>query len=100
MFRLNCDALLELTLEGARTLPRIEEMASYSMSPVLLGFTTVPHFAIYSASKAFVTHVSESLDEELRLRGIRVLAACPGVVRTNFQSEPCAEVLNYRAKPP
>ncbi len=85
MFRLNCDALLELTLEGARTLATHRRDGVILNVSSVAGFIPVPHFAIYSASKAFVTHVSESLDEELRLRGIRVLAACPGVVRTNFQ---------------
>lgn len=85
ILNLNGEAVLELTLEGARTL------ASHRKDGVILnvasvaGFIPIPHFAIYSASKAFVIHVSESLDEELRPRGIRVLTSCPGVVRTNFQ---------------
>ncbi len=85
IFKLNAEALLELTLEGARTLASNRKDGIIVNISSVAGFIPIPQFAIYCASKAFVTHVSESLDEELRPRGIRVLTACPGVVKTNFQ---------------
>ena len=85
MFKLNSEAVLELTLEGARTLASHRKDGVILNVSSVVGFIPIPYVAIYSASKAFVTHFSESLDEELRLRGIRVLTSCPGVVRTNFQ---------------
>lgn len=85
VFTLNSEAVLELTLEGARTLTSNRKDGVIMNVASVAGFIPIPHFAIYSASKAFVIHVSESLDEELRPRGIRILTSCPGVVRTNFQ---------------
>lgn len=48
------------------------------------GFQPVPYMAVYGASKAFVLSFTEALSEETRKRGVRVLALCPGPVRTAF----------------
>jgi short-subunit dehydrogenase len=44
----------------------------------------IPDFAVYAATKAYVTSFSEALRIELREHGIPVLAVCPGPVRTEF----------------
>jgi uncharacterized protein len=44
----------------------------------------IPDFALYAASKSFVTSFSEALRLELRTAGIHVTAHCPGPVATNF----------------
>ena len=43
-----------------------------------------PHFAEYAATKAFVLSFTEALAEELNGTGVRVLALCPGSVRTEI----------------
>ena len=48
------------------------------------GFQAVPYMATYSATKAFVLSFSESLWEENREYGIKVMALCPGVTETGF----------------
>ena len=48
------------------------------------GFQPVPFMATYAATKAFVICFSESLWEENRPFGIRVMALCPGSTDTNF----------------
>lgn len=48
------------------------------------GHAPGPRFAVYSASKAFVTSFSEALHEELRPAGVVVTAVCPGATRTEF----------------
>ncbi len=44
----------------------------------------LPDFALYAASKSFVTSFSEALRLEMREYGVRVLAVCPGPVHTEF----------------
>jgi short-subunit dehydrogenase len=48
------------------------------------GFFPLPNMAVYSATKAYVTSLSESLRMELRPRGISFTALCPGPVPTEF----------------
>lgn len=50
------------------------------------GFMPIPYFANYSASKAFVRSLSDSLHEELRPYGVKVCCLSPGPVRTNFHA--------------
>lgn len=50
------------------------------------GFMPIPYFANYSASKAFLRSLSESLHEELRPYGVNVCCLSPGPVRTNFHA--------------
>lgn len=47
-------------------------------------FQPVPYMDVYGASKAFVLSFSRALNVELRDRGIRVMAVCPGWIRTEF----------------
>ncbi|MBW2270434.1 MAG: SDR family oxidoreductase [Deltaproteobacteria bacterium] len=48
------------------------------------GFQPNPYFANYGATKAFLTSVSQAVAEECRGTGVRILAVCPGPVRTEF----------------
>ncbi len=48
------------------------------------GFLPIPGFAVYAASKAYVTSFSEALRAELRGTGVTVTALCPGPVATEF----------------
>ena len=50
------------------------------------GFQAAPKFAVYAATKAYVTSLSESLHEEVRGTGVHVTALCPGFTHTEFQS--------------
>lgn len=50
----------------------------------LLAFTPSPTNAMYSASKAFVKLLTESLYLELQGTGVQVQALCPGMTRTDF----------------
>jgi len=48
-------------------------------------FQPAPLFAVYTATKAYVTNFTESLHEELRGSGVKIVALCPGFTRTEFQ---------------
>ena len=45
------------------------------------GFLPIPGFAVYAATKAYVTSFSEALRAELRGTGVSVCALCPGPVQ-------------------
>ena len=44
----------------------------------------MPYINIYAATKAFVLSFSRALNVELQHKGIRVMAVCPGWVKTEF----------------
>lgn len=48
------------------------------------GHAPGPGFAVYSATKAFVTSFTESLHEEFRGTGVMATAVCPGATITEF----------------
>ncbi|HMK11950.1 MAG TPA: SDR family oxidoreductase, partial [Acidimicrobiales bacterium] len=50
------------------------------------GFQPAPNLAVYAATKAFVTTLTEALHEELRGTGVSATVLCPGLTRTEFQS--------------
>ena len=50
----------------------------------LASIVPMPDFAVYAATKAYVTSFSEALRIEVREHGIRVMALCPGPVHTEF----------------
>jgi len=81
MIRLNDIALVRMT---ALTLPYMEKGGRIFQMGSLSSFQPVPYINVYGASKAFVLSYSRSLNVELRPRGIRVMAVCPGWVRTEF----------------
>jgi short-subunit dehydrogenase len=41
---------------------------------------------VYSATKAYVTSLTQALHEECRGTGVKVTALCPGLTKTEFQS--------------
>jgi len=66
----------------------------------VLGFLPMPYGALYSATKHAVEGYSESLDHELRKRGIRVCVIEPAYTKTPFDAnfvEPDAKIDAYRA---
>ncbi len=65
----------------------------------VLGLLPMPYGALYSATKHAVEGYSESLDHELRTRGIRVSVIEPAFTRTAFDAnviEPDAPLDEYR----
>jgi short-subunit dehydrogenase len=52
----------------------------------LAGELFMPDFAVYAATKAYVTRFSEALRLEVREHGVKVVAVCPGPVATEFGS--------------
>lgn len=66
----------------------------------VLGFLPMPYGALYAATKHAVEGYSESLDHELRTRGIRVSVIEPAYTKTSFDAnllEPDSMLDEYRA---
>ena len=81
MIDLNDKALVAMTY---LTLPYMKEGGRIYQIDSLSSFQPVPYIGVYGATKAFVLSYSRSLNRELRPRGIKVCAVCPGWVRTEF----------------
>ncbi len=65
----------------------------------VLGFLPMPYGALYAATKHAIEGYSESLDHELRTRGVRVCVVEPAYTKTPFDAnfiEPDAKVDAYR----
>src|SRR3954454_20722549 len=58
--------------------------ASIVNTASMAGLVAAPTMAPYSASKFGVVGMTESLDAELRPKGIHVSAVCPGIIDTNI----------------
>ena len=50
----------------------------------IASFCPNPRMTVYSATKAFASFFSRGLGDELRPRGIKVTAVCPGPMATEF----------------
>lgn len=81
MIELNDKALVRMT---HITLPYMGGGSKIINMGSLSAFQPVPYINTYAASKAFVLSFSRALNVELRHRGVRVMAVCPGWVLTEF----------------
>ncbi len=83
MLRLNVEALTHLT---HMLLPAMVKRGYGAVMNVssLASLLPMPDFAVYAATKAYVTSFSEALRIEVKDHGISVLAVCPGPVHTEF----------------
>ena len=81
MIDLNAKALVAMTY---LTLPFMKQGSRIYQIDSLSSFQPVPYIGVYGATKAFVLSFSRALGVELKKRGIRVLAVCPGWVKTEF----------------
>jgi hypothetical protein len=83
MLGVNVRAVMRLTHSaiGPMLLARSGEIINVSS---VAAYTAVAGFATYSASKAYVAALSESLAVRYRRRGVKVMALCPGYVRSEL----------------
>lgn len=79
----NITALTKLTWLLLPVLHQARPASIVNVSSVA-SFLPLPNTAVYAASKAYVTSLTEALRAELRGTGIRVTTVCPGPVDTEF----------------
>jgi uncharacterized protein len=98
---LNIAALVHLT---RAVLPRMVGAGKGTVINVAstAGFQPVPYMSVYGATKAFVISFSEGVMAELGgsgVRGVNVVALCPGPMETGFQSRAGASKSTYGMLP-
>ena len=98
IFETNFFGLVRMT---RAVLPSMRERGSGRIVNIgsVLGFLPMPYGALYAATKHAVEGYSESLDHELRTRGIRVSVIEPAYTKTSFDAnfiEPDSPVDSYR----
>lgn len=81
MVDLNCRALTGIT---RLCLPFMLDDSLVINVSSISAFAPTPHMSVYAATKSFVLAFSKALHDELRPRGIKVLAVCPGPMDTEF----------------
>jgi short-subunit dehydrogenase len=83
MLQVNITALTYLTY---RILPSMRKSGCGAILNVssAASLIAMPNIAVYAATKAYVTHLSEALRSELRNSNISVTSLCPGPVPTEF----------------
>jgi uncharacterized protein len=82
--RVNVEAVVALT---GLFLPAMLERGQGAIinTSSAAGLQPLPHYAIYGATKAFVNSFTQAIWAEVRGRGVRVVAVCPGpVTETRF----------------
>ena len=81
MVDLNCRALTAVT---RCCLPYMAAGGLILNVSSIASFAPTPRMTVYCSTKAYVQSFSRALREELKPRGINVLAACPGPMDTEF----------------
>jgi short-subunit dehydrogenase len=85
MIQVNITSLVELT---HLFIPGMVQRGSGGILNVAstASFQAGPHMAIYYATKAFVLSFTEAIGEELKRKGVKVTALCPGPTESEFRS--------------
>lgn len=81
MIDLNDKALVAMTY---LTLPYLVSGSQVYQIGSLSSFQPVPYIGVYGATKAFVLSFTRAVNAEIRKTGIRMMAVCPGWVKTEF----------------
>ena len=81
MIRLNCEALTRVTY---LVLPYVSRGSFIYQMASSAGFAPQPDFTVYAATKAYAKSFSIALRQELSGQEVKVIAVCPGPVKTEF----------------
>lgn len=90
MFKVHCEAVLRLTTAAALSM---RERGRGGVVNVASVAAFVPR-GTYGASKAWVVQFTQGAAQDLAASGVRLMALCPGLVRTNFHESAGMQVDN------
>ena len=94
IYRVNVDAVWDLTSRIGRTMPSGGAIVNLSSSSAKLASTI--EAAAYASSKAAVLSITRSFAYAFAPNNVRVNAICPGIVDTPMQDKVLAEVAEAR----
>jgi short-subunit dehydrogenase len=83
MIQLNITCLTQLTHVYAKEMVRYKHGKILNVSSIA-AFQPGPMMSVYFATKAFVLHFSEAINNELKEFGVSVTALCPGPTASSF----------------
>jgi short-subunit dehydrogenase len=86
MLNVNVVALTALSKMAGRAMTKRRKGQILNIASVA-AFMPMPGMAVYAATKAYVTSLSEALSAEFGGYGVSVTAFCPGPVATGFEKE-------------
>lgn len=81
MVDVNCRAVVQIT---HMVIPFMKAGAAFIQTSSAASYTPIGGFAVYAATKSFVTSFSIAIQAELKELGIHSCAFCPGPIETNF----------------
>ncbi len=79
--------VVSLTFLLSRLVPRMVARGTGAVLNVgsIAGIVTSPSMGVYSATKAYVNYLSETMTAELTGTGVTMTVVCPGPIATEFQ---------------
>ncbi len=83
MVDLNCRAVVHLS---HMVIPFMKSGSALIHTSSAASFAPLGGFAVYAATKSFVTSFSYAIEAELKELGIHSIAVCPGPIETNFSA--------------
>ena len=86
MINLNISGVVAM---GLVCIPFMEKCSHIINISSQAAFQPVPYQNIYSSTKSFVKNYSQALNTELKEKGIKVTAVCPGWIKTNLFERAC-----------
>jgi short-subunit dehydrogenase len=87
LLQLNVTSLVELSRRFVAARAGRTERAYLLNVASIAAYQSVPSFAVYASSKAFVRNFSEALHDELARTPISVTCVCPGGTTTEFHAQ-------------
>lgn len=85
--QVNVVALTELTYLLLEEMIKIGTQSYIMNIASMASFVSLPNYALYSGTKRFVRHLSETLTYELKASNVHVICSCPGGTRTEFMEK-------------